>query len=67
MVDDAITLISDRLERARGRQATAQAGTAERIDAADDVRRLEATLGELSRLRETAVELVATELAIAEL
>jgi len=66
MVDDAISLISDRLERARERHASIPGGTAARLDAADDVRRLESTLGELSRLRDTAVELLRTELAVAE-
>ncbi|HEU4572072.1 MAG TPA: hypothetical protein VFR93_05250, partial [Candidatus Limnocylindrales bacterium] len=61
MVDEAISLISDRLERARERHASLPAGTAARIDAADDVRRLESTLGELSRLRDTAVELLRSE------
>jgi hypothetical protein len=67
MVDEAITQISDRLERARDRHATLPAGTAARIDAADDVRRLQAALDELSRLRETAEELLQAELAFGDL
>jgi len=62
MVDEAISVISTRLERARQRHANLPAGTAARIDAADDVRRLESALDELSRLRDTAVELLRTEL-----
>jgi hypothetical protein len=64
VVDDAINLISDRLERARDRHATIPPGTAARLDAADDVRRLEATLDELARLNQTVATLVETELAI---
>jgi hypothetical protein len=66
MVDDAISLISDRLERARDRHATLPGGTADRLDAADDVRRLETTLDELVRLQDTAAEIVESELAISE-
>jgi hypothetical protein len=66
MVDDAFTLIATRLEEARDRQSSIPGGTAERIDAADDVRRLESALGELARMREAAAELVRVELALAE-
>jgi hypothetical protein len=66
MVDEAISLIIDRLERARDRHATLPGGTAARIDAADDVRRLETTLDELVRLEDTAAELLASELAIGD-
>jgi hypothetical protein len=66
MVDDAISLISDRLERARDRHATLPGGTAARIDAADDVRRLESTLTELARMRETAAEMLRSELAFGD-
>jgi hypothetical protein len=67
MVDDAFTLIATRLDEARDRQASIPGGTAARIDATDDVRRLESALGELARMREAAAELVRVELSLAEL